>query len=101
MRVRTLRKHDNTFGDTFEKPVGKVYEHPDPAQLIRDKIVEDAAKPKAPAKPAATGPKNAKKAGGTRPARAAGAGRRAAARPAAAKPAAETPAPPKPPEPEA
>lgn len=49
MHVRTLRRHDNAYGDKYEKHPGKIYDHPHPKTLIDDGLVEDAAAPK-PAK---------------------------------------------------
>lgn len=51
MEVRTLRVHDNAYGDKFQKPVGYEYDHPAPAGLIRDKIVEEVKEKPASKKP--------------------------------------------------
>lgn len=40
MRVRTIRKHDNTYGDKFTKFPGKVYDHPSPSVLLESGVVE-------------------------------------------------------------
>lgn len=39
-RVRTVRVHINAYGDKPEKGEGDPYDHPDPAQLIADGLVE-------------------------------------------------------------
>jgi hypothetical protein len=40
MLVRTKRRHDNTYGDKYEKFPGKIYDHPSPRQLIDDGVLE-------------------------------------------------------------
>lgn len=40
MRVRTKHRHDNAYGDKYEKFPGKIYDHPDPQQLIDDGYLE-------------------------------------------------------------
>ena len=50
MRVKTIRKHGNSCGDSYAKNPGKLYDHPDPRRLIADGLVEpaeEAAKKKA------------------------------------------------------
>lgn len=39
MRVVTLRKHTNAYGDAFLKDVGAVYDHPSPEAEIAAGIV--------------------------------------------------------------
>lgn len=38
--VKTIRKHDNMLGDTFEKNPGKIYDHPSPDLLIARGFLE-------------------------------------------------------------
>ena len=64
MRVRTLRPHDNAYGDKFHKVVGKTYDHPDPTALIANKTVEKYTPPKREASPKR--PATAKRSGGSR-----------------------------------
>lgn len=40
MRVKTKRKHENSYGDAYEKAVGTVYDHPNPGVLIKRGLVE-------------------------------------------------------------
>lgn len=51
MKVRSVRPHDNAYGESYAKPKGTVYEHPAPEQLIADGVVEEASD-RAPLTPA-------------------------------------------------
>jgi hypothetical protein len=54
MKVKTLRKHDNAYGNKFEKEPGDEYDHPSPQGLIDQKLVAEV-KPAAAAKEADKG----------------------------------------------
>jgi hypothetical protein len=46
MKVKTLRPHDNAYGDKYQKEVGDEYDHPSPGVLITDKVVEAVSEKK-------------------------------------------------------
>lgn len=43
MKVKSLRVHQNQFGENFSKTEGEVYLHPRPEGDIASKVVEKAA----------------------------------------------------------
>lgn len=40
VKIKTLRAHDNSYGDKFHKEKGDVYEHPAPQSLIDNTLAE-------------------------------------------------------------
>lgn len=40
VKVKTLRSHDNSYGDSYRKAEGDEYSHPDPQGLVDAKLVQ-------------------------------------------------------------